>query len=105
MTTSPPIPSVPMLVREKQLPALLAMSRANIRKLLAAGRFPPPIRLGRHCIAWKYSDLIAWVEKRLRGRGGERAMIDTRPKYPNPLQGVQPLWKYQQDVDCSLKYF
>ena len=47
----------PLLVRERDLPPLLAMSRANVRRLLAAGRFPVPIRLGAHCVAWRRADL------------------------------------------------
>ena len=56
------ITPAPLLVREKHLPALLGMSRGNLRRLLAAGRFPAPIRLGAHCVAWRYADLMAWVE-------------------------------------------
>jgi predicted DNA-binding transcriptional regulator AlpA len=51
----------PLLVREKQLPALLGMSRANVRRLLAAGKMPAPIRLGKHCVAWRFSVLEEWV--------------------------------------------
>jgi prophage regulatory protein len=55
-----PLP-LPLLIRERDLPALLAMSRANVRRLLAAGKFPQPIRLGAHCIAWRRADIEAWV--------------------------------------------
>ena len=54
-------PSTPLLVRERDLPRLLAMSRAQMRRLMAAGRFPIPIRLGAHCVAWRYADLMTWV--------------------------------------------
>jgi predicted DNA-binding transcriptional regulator AlpA len=56
---TPPI--TPLMVREKQFPALLGMSRGNARKLLAAGRFPIPIRLGKHCVAWRFDVLAKWV--------------------------------------------
>jgi prophage regulatory protein len=59
--TSPPTPPAPLLVREKTLTTLLGMSRANIRRLIAAGRFPAPIRLGAHCIVWRRAELEAWV--------------------------------------------
>lgn len=51
----------PLLVRERDLPSLLSMSRANVRRLMAAGRFPVPIRLGAHCIAWRRVDVERWV--------------------------------------------
>jgi len=57
---SSPTPA-PLLIREKQLPQLLAMSRAQVRALLAGRRFPRPIRLGKRCIAWRYADITAWV--------------------------------------------
>jgi prophage regulatory protein len=68
-----PAPS-PLLVREKNLPALLGISRGGVRSLLAAGKFPQPIRLGRRCIAWRRVDLEAWVAGgcgRVEGGGNE----------------------------------
>ena len=50
-----------LLIREKDLPALLGVSRAFIRKRLAAGQFPQPIRLGR-CVLWKRQALVTWIE-------------------------------------------
>jgi prophage regulatory protein len=61
MVGDPAPAGAPLLVREKDLPGLLAMSRANVRRLMAAGRFPPPIRLGAHLVAWRTADLAAWV--------------------------------------------
>jgi predicted DNA-binding transcriptional regulator AlpA len=77
VAVDPTIPP-PLLVREKSLPALVGISRAGIRRLLAAGRFPLPIRLGRHCVCWRRVDLEAWVEggcgrtDDARGVGGRR---------------------------------
>lgn len=67
------IAPTPLLVREKQLPAMLAMSRGQVRALLSAGRFPQPIRLGARCVAWRVVDLQAWVSGgcgRVDGEGG-----------------------------------
>jgi len=49
-----------LLVREKQLPSLLGLSRATIRRAMEAGRFPKCIRIGR-CVAWRRVDLEAWI--------------------------------------------
>ncbi len=51
----------PLLVRERDLPALLGLSRATIRRAMAAGRFPKCIRIGK-CCAWKMRDLEAWID-------------------------------------------
>jgi predicted DNA-binding transcriptional regulator AlpA len=50
----------PLLVREKDLPQLLGLSRATIRRAMAAGRFPRCIRIGR-CVAWRRIDVERWV--------------------------------------------
>ena len=50
-----------LLVREKDLPALLGLSRATVRRAMAAGRFPACIRIGR-CVAWRRVDLEAWID-------------------------------------------
>jgi len=59
MAEKPSIP-FPLLVREKDLPRLLSLSRASIRRAMAAGRFPACIRIGR-CVAWRRTDLERWV--------------------------------------------
>ena len=50
----------PLLLREKDLPRLLSLSRAMVRREMAAGRFPPAIRLGR-CVLWRRADLEKWI--------------------------------------------
>jgi predicted DNA-binding transcriptional regulator AlpA len=59
--TIPPRPiESPLLVRERSLPALLGLSRATIRRAMAAGKFPKCIRIGR-CVAWRRADLEVWI--------------------------------------------
>ena len=55
----------PLLIREKQLPAMLGLSRATIRRAMEAGRFPKCVRIGR-CVAWRRADLEAWIDKGCR---------------------------------------
>jgi predicted DNA-binding transcriptional regulator AlpA len=50
----------PLLIREKDLPALLGLSRATIRRAMAAGRFPQCLRIGR-CVAWRRADVDRWL--------------------------------------------
>jgi len=49
-----------LLLRERDLPDLLGLSRATIRRAMSAGRFPQCIRVGR-CVAWRRADLEAWI--------------------------------------------
>jgi predicted DNA-binding transcriptional regulator AlpA len=38
--------------------------RVHLNRLIAAGRFPAPRRLSENRIAWLYSELIDWANKR-----------------------------------------
>jgi predicted DNA-binding transcriptional regulator AlpA len=49
------------MVREKDLPAMLGVSRATIRRAMARGAFPKCIHVGR-CVLWRRADLLAWIE-------------------------------------------
>ena len=51
---------VPLMIRERDLPGLLGLSRATIRRAMAAGRFPACVRVGR-CVAWRVVDLERWI--------------------------------------------
>ena len=56
-----------LLVSKKDLRALgIPYSFAHIARLEAAGRFPKRIRLGQCRVAWLYSDVVNWVQDRLR---------------------------------------
>ena len=57
-----PTPAVlPLLVREKDLPAMLNLSRATIRRAMAGGRFPKCMHIGARCCAWRRIDLERWI--------------------------------------------
>jgi predicted DNA-binding transcriptional regulator AlpA len=51
---------------------LIIFSREHIRRLVKAGKFPPPIRVGDRANAWDKSELIAHNESR-------RVQITTTP--------------------------
>lgn len=45
---------------------LVGLSESSIRRKVAAGEFPAPIKDGTRCTRWVASDVTAW----LRSRGG-----------------------------------
>lgn len=53
----------PLFVRMKDLPAIVGISRAEIYKQIAEGRFPPPVKLGPKASAWTPDSLQAWRNK------------------------------------------
>ena len=42
----------------------VGLSAPSIHRFVAAGKFPPPIRLGLRSVGWKITDLEAWIESR-----------------------------------------
>ena len=42
----------------------VALSRATIDRLVAAGKFPQPIRITEHRIVYKAHEVQAWIEEK-----------------------------------------
>ena len=43
---------------------MTGLSRASIYRLMAAGEFPTPIRLGVRARGWRVADIEAWLKSR-----------------------------------------
>lgn len=59
--------AVPQIVRPRQLKAAIGLSRQTVYRLIAAGKFPAPIRLSPGCTGWLLSDIAAWLASRETG--------------------------------------
>ena len=56
-----------MTERLLRLPEVLAMTglkRATLYRLMKIGQFPPPVRLTVRTVAWRESDVLAWIASR-----------------------------------------
>jgi prophage regulatory protein len=71
MTGVPSIPSTPTnherLLRLSAVRNRVPYSRATIYRLVASLQFPRPVSLGGRAIAWKESDIDAWIQARIDG--------------------------------------
>jgi prophage regulatory protein len=50
-----------------RLPTVLAatgLGRSTVYRLIAAGSFPAPVRLGPRAVGWRWSDLDQWTRSR-----------------------------------------
>ena len=54
------------IIRFKDLPAHLPLSRSAIRARIKANDFPKPLVLGSRAIGWLASDVEAWIAARPR---------------------------------------
>jgi prophage regulatory protein len=49
------------LHRRPHVQRITGLSRSTIYAGIASGTFPEPVRIGKRAVAWKGSDLDAWV--------------------------------------------
>ena len=52
------------LIRRPEVEALTGLSRSTIYEWMKRGDFPQPVKLGVRLVAWRQSDLLAWLESR-----------------------------------------
>lgn len=52
------------LLRRPDVEARTGLSRSTIYDWIKRGDFPQPVKLGTRLVAWRESDIIAWLESR-----------------------------------------
>lgn len=52
------------LLRRHQVEGLTGLSRSTIYRLANQGDFPRPVRLGQRSVAWRESEVRAWIDTR-----------------------------------------
>ena len=50
--------------RQAQLLEVLPFSSATLWRLVKAGKFPAPVKLGERITAWRVEDIRAWMASR-----------------------------------------
>ena len=53
----------PQILRRKQLETHIGLSRSSIYKMMADGRFPRPIKLGRRSVGWRTAEIERWLDE------------------------------------------
>ena len=51
------------MYRPAQLAALLGVHKITLYKWLRSGHLPPPVKIGPITVAWRASDIQAWLQK------------------------------------------
>ncbi len=59
----PPSESQHRLLRLRQVLSLVPVSKSAWYAGCAAGRYPAPIKLGPKVTVWRYSDVVALIER------------------------------------------
>jgi prophage regulatory protein len=62
---------VQKIYRRPQLTAVTGLSVPYINELVAAGKFPKPIKLGEKASGWLECDILSWQQARIAARDGQ----------------------------------
>lgn len=52
------------LLRRPEVEACTGLSRSTLYDWMKRGKFPQPVKLGARIVAWRESDVRAWLESR-----------------------------------------
>ena len=55
---------VSRLIRLKEVQHRVGLGRSTIYRWMADGRFPKPVQLGGHAVAWSQDQLDDWISQR-----------------------------------------
>lgn len=65
------------LIRLREVQRISGLGRSSIYARAKDGRFPSPVDLGGRAVAWVKSEVLAWVEERIRESRGVARIIAT----------------------------
>ena len=54
------------LLRRPEVLHKTGLSRSALYRLIHTGDFPPPVRLSQNAVAWRQSDVDAWIDARVK---------------------------------------
>ena len=80
---APPNPA-PRLLRLPDVLARVGLRRSRLYDLIAAGRFPKPVKLSERAVAWRDDEIDEWVRQRIAERD-EVAGDCQAPAWRTPL--------------------
>ena len=52
------------LLRIEQVKLAVGLKTTAIYRLIRVGGFPPSVRIGERAVAWRESDVSAWIDSR-----------------------------------------
>lgn len=73
MTISIPT-NTPAFIRQPRVPDYCGWSQSHHRRLVLAGKFPPPITMGEKIVGWPRDQFFAALEKLLSDAASGRRM-------------------------------
>lgn len=56
------------LSRKKRVLDRTGLSNSTLYELMAAGKFPKPVKIADRCVAWPANEVDAWIADRIAQR-------------------------------------
>ena len=50
------------LMKIEEVLALVGFGKSTLYKMISAGLFPRPVRIGLRAVRWRRSEILAWLE-------------------------------------------
>lgn len=73
-------------LRIEDVEVRIGRHRSSIYRMVKAGEFPEPIQLGARSVAWRETEINAWIEKKAEeGRIAWREKQAERKTAPRPI--------------------
>jgi prophage regulatory protein len=63
----PTYPHLERLIRDTEVRHYTGLSKSAIKRSVADGEFPAPVKLGERSIAWRLSEVMHWIANRPTG--------------------------------------
>lgn len=63
------MPATDPIIRPRELPEHVGLSKATVQRLINRGDFPRPLRLSPGAVGWRKSTLDAWLAARDKAAG------------------------------------
>ena len=57
------------LLRRPEVEAQTGLTRSTIYRLMRAGEFPEPLKLGPRAVRWRATEIESWIAERPRATG------------------------------------
>ncbi|GAB5447992.1 helix-turn-helix transcriptional regulator [Gymnodinialimonas sp.] len=52
------------LLRRREVEGLIGLKRSKLYQMIREGLFPAPVKLTERAVAWRASDVSAWINSR-----------------------------------------
>lgn len=62
------------LLRRQEVEALVRLSTSSVYRLMRAGQFPEPMRVGQRAVRWRKSEIDQYLAERDRASGRDERL-------------------------------